>query len=47
MAQEGRTLDNGVLFPEITFDALGGKKIVLPAGLKDRWTVLLFYRGKW
>lgn len=47
MAQEGRTLDNGAVFPEMVFDSTDGGRITLPADLKDKWTVLLFYRGHW
>ncbi|HUL00522.1 MAG TPA: hypothetical protein VLX29_06655 [Nitrospirota bacterium] len=47
MAQEGRTLDNGAIFPEMSFDSIAGGTIILPADLFNSWTVLLFYRGHW
>ncbi len=46
MARAGTTiLDTGDLFPAMEFIATDGGKVTLPAGLKGRWSVLLFYRG--
>ena len=40
-------LHNGASFPELTVQALGGKRISLPGDLAGSFGVVLFYRGSW
>ncbi len=48
MAQtEGRKIDSGDLFPEMTFFIAGGDSLTLPGAVKGKWSMILVYRGRW
>ncbi len=48
MARENsRLLDNGDAFPEMEFDCIENRRIVLPGDFGERWNVFLVYRGHW
>ena len=40
-------LENGERFPHLSFDAVGGGRLVLPDDLEGRFGVVLAYRGSW
>lgn len=40
-------IDTGNVFPEMTFEAVGGSIIRLPEDFGERWNIILFYRGHW
>ncbi len=42
-----KILDNGNVFPNMTFYAVEGEAVRLPQDFGERWNVLLFYRGHW
>lgn len=37
----------GDSFPEINVDIVSGGQLRIPAGLKTKYKVVLFYRGHW
>ncbi len=48
MARIGKNiLDTGDKFPNLKLQTLDGSVIETPAGLKNPWNVILFYRGFW
>jgi hypothetical protein len=47
MANEGKALDVGDIFPEVAFDIVSGGTVNLPAGFGKTWNVFLIYRGHW
>lgn len=44
---DGRILDTGYTFPDMTFDTTRGVTLRLPRDFGVRWNILLFYRGHW
>ena len=40
-------LHNGDIFPTLSFDIVGGRRITLPDALAASYGVVLFYRGAW
>jgi peroxiredoxin len=40
-------LQNGVLFPALTIDTVGGGRISLPGDVAGSYTAILVYRGSW
>lgn len=38
-------LDTNDIFPHMEFITTAGEKVTLPDRLKEKWSVLLFYRG--
>jgi peroxiredoxin len=40
-------LENGVQFPTITAARVGGGEMTIPRDVKDKWAIVLFYRGHW
>jgi hypothetical protein len=48
MAREKSSiLDSGDMFPEITFQTITGKEVVLPKDFGNGWSLFLVYRGHW
>ncbi len=48
MAREsGVILDNGDLFPDMTFPAVDGGGIRIPRDILGKWSIFLVYRGHW
>jgi hypothetical protein len=48
MAREGTSvLDNGDIFPDITFPGVDREPVVLPRDFNGKWGVFLVYRGHW
>jgi hypothetical protein len=43
----GKILDTGNAFPEMTFETTRGVTTRLPRDFGIRWNILLFYRGHW
>ena len=44
---ERKKLDSGDLFPKMELRLTDGSSMVLPDMLKDNWSILLVYRGRW
>lgn len=48
MAKENcKILDTGDGFPVMEFNSVIGEIILLPRDFKEKWNILLFYRGHW
>ncbi len=43
----GSKLGGGESFPNLSLALVGGGNLELPADLKTRYSVILFYRGHW